>query len=73
MSRLRPLKSPVLLKILQKYYGYSARMGSGRHVILQDSNGHTTVIQLNLELGRGIVKKILNQTGLQWEDIEKYL
>ena len=73
MGRLRPVKSDVLLKILQKYYGYSARMGSGRHVILQGSGGHTTVIQLNLELRRGMVKKILNQTDLKWEDIEKHL
>lgn len=73
MGRLRPVKSGALLKILQKYYGYSARMGSGRHIILQDSSGHTTVIQLNLELGKGMVKKILNQTSLKWDDIEKYL
>lgn len=73
MSRLRPIKSQELLKILQKYYSYTARMGNGRHVILQDDRGHTTVIQANFELGKNVLKKILNQTGLQWEDIEKYL
>ncbi len=73
MSRLRPLKSPLLIKVLQKYYGYNARSGSGRHIVLQDSDGHTTVIQLNMELGKGILKKILNQTDLKWKEIEKYL
>lgn len=73
MSRLRPIKSHDLLRILQKYYNYTARMGNGRHIILQDDKGHTTVVQANLELGRNVLKKILKQTGLKWEDIEKYL
>lgn len=73
MPRLRPLKSHLLIKILQKYYGYNARAGSGRHIVLQDSAGHTTVIQLSMELGKGVLKKILDQTGLKWEDLEKYL
>lgn len=73
MSRLRPIKSYELLKILQKHYGYAARMGNGRHIILQDDKGHTTVIQANYNLGKNVLKKILNQTGLRWEDIEKYL
>jgi predicted RNA binding protein YcfA (HicA-like mRNA interferase family) len=73
MSRLRPIKSQEPLKILQKYYGYSDRRGNGRHIILQDGRGHTTVIQANLGLGKGTVKKILNQIGLTWEGIERYL
>jgi predicted RNA binding protein YcfA (HicA-like mRNA interferase family) len=73
MARLRPVKSHLLIKILQNNFGYIARSGSGRHIVLQDSNGHTTVIQLNLELGKGVLKKILNQTGLKWEEIERYL
>lgn len=73
MSRLRPVKSHELLRILQKHYGYTARMGNGRHIILQDDKGHTTVIQTNFELGKNVLKKIMHQSGLQWKDIEKYL
>ena len=36
-------------------------MGNGRHVILQNNKWHTTVIQANFELGKNVLKKILNQ------------
>ncbi len=74
MGALRPVKPLKLLKVLQQYYGYSARQGHGDHVVLFDQKGHHTVIQTaQKELRQQIMKKILNQTGLQWGDIEKYL
>ena len=39
-------------------------MGNGRHVILQNNKWHTTVIQANFELGKNVLKKILNQAKL---------
>ncbi|MDE1865274.1 MAG: hypothetical protein KGH94_01380 [Candidatus Micrarchaeota archaeon] len=73
MPRLRPIKSLVLLKILQRYYGYSARQGKGDHIVLFDNLGHMTVIQSGKELRPNIIRSILRETGLSWEEIEKYL
>jgi predicted RNA binding protein YcfA (HicA-like mRNA interferase family) len=73
IPRVRPIKSLVLLKILQKYYGYSARQGAGDHIVLFDSKGHHTIIQTGKELHPGIIRSILRETGLEWKDIEKYL
>lgn len=73
IPRLRPVKSTELLKILQKYYSYSARQGKGDHIILFDNKGHTTVIQTQKELRPQIVRAILRETELNWEDVEKYL
>lgn len=74
MGSLRPIKPLKLLKILQEYYEYSARQGKGDHLVLFDQNGHHTVIQVaQKELRQQILNRILRQTGLKWEDIEKYL
>ena len=41
---------------------------------MYDQEGHYTVIQIGQkELRRQIINRILKQTGLKWEDIEKYL
>jgi predicted RNA binding protein YcfA (HicA-like mRNA interferase family) len=72
ISRLRPIKSVELLKILQKNYGYSARKGKGDHIILFDDK-HTTVVQTQKELRPRILRAILRETELSWEDIERYL
>ena len=73
IPRVRPIKSSELLKILQKYYGYSARQGRGDHIVLFDNNGHHTVIQAGKELRANIIRAILREMELEWEDIEKYL
>lgn len=68
---MKPLK---LLKILQEHYGFSARQGKGDHIVLWDEKEHHTAIQIaQKELRQQIVNRILRQTGLKWEDIEKYL
>ncbi len=73
ISKIRPVKSIELLKILQSHYGYSVRQGRGDHVVLFDSKGHHTVVQVRKELRPNIVSAILKETELRWEDIESYL
>ncbi len=73
ISKLRPIRSEILLKILQKYYGYAARQGKGDHIVLHDQKGHSTIVQSGKELRHHIVRLILKQTELKWEDIEKYI
>jgi predicted RNA binding protein YcfA (HicA-like mRNA interferase family) len=38
-----------------------------------DAKGHMTVIQSGKELRPNIIRAILRETGLDWEDVEKYL
>jgi predicted RNA binding protein YcfA (HicA-like mRNA interferase family) len=63
-----------LIKVLQKY-GFSAVRQVGSHVRMMHADGRYTVVPVhgNEELGRGITSKILKQTNLSREDIDKYL
>ena len=52
----------------------SLQGGKGDHIVLWDEKEHHTAIQIaQKELRQQIVNRILRQTGLKWEDIEKYL
>lgn len=74
IGALGPVKPLKLLKVLQEQYGFSARQGKGDHVVLSDQKGHFTVIQVGQkELRQQIMNRILRQTGLKLEDIEKFL
>jgi predicted RNA binding protein YcfA (HicA-like mRNA interferase family) len=60
--------------MLQEQYGYFARQGKGDHIVLSDQKGHFTIIRIaQKELRQQIMNRILKQTGLKWEDIEKHL
>lgn len=73
MGRIRPVKSQAIIKILTKYYGFSLTRIRGRHGHLEDGKGKHTTILLNEELRTSMIKYILDDTNLEWEDIEKYL
>ena len=73
MPKLRPIKSSVLIGILTKNYGYVYIGTKGSHAHFKDSSGHKTTIVRYYELYPKIIKLILHDTGLKWEDIEKYL
>ena len=73
MPKLRPIKSSELIKILTKHYGYEYIGTKGSHAHFRDKSGHKTIIPLYYELYPKIIKLILEDTGLGWEDIERYL
>ncbi|MBI5411822.1 type II toxin-antitoxin system HicA family toxin [Candidatus Peregrinibacteria bacterium] len=71
MIKLPILSGKKLLKILQQK-GYRAVRKRGSHVFVEDQNGiRITVIPIhsNEDLGRGLLKSILNDLDLSAEDI----
>ena len=70
-------KRPRYIKIIQilvKHYGYFIKSRKGSHVWLGDASGHrVTVLASNEEANRHNYKSIIEQTGLNENDIEKYL
>lgn len=71
MPKLVPMKGRDLLHLL-KGLGFVERDAEGSHVFLKHSDGRTTVIPLhNRELGRGLLRKILNDVQLSVEEYDK--
>ena len=73
ISKIRPIKSSALITILTKYYGYEHIGTRGSHAHFKDGKGHKTTVLLYYELYPKVIKWILADTGLEWEDIERYL
>jgi len=68
------VKDTELLKLLTKYFGFVAVRQKGSHVRLVDSKSHYVTIPIhNKELKQGTLIAILNQAGLEKEDILDYL
>ncbi|MCQ1538445.1 addiction module toxin, HicA family [Methanocalculus taiwanensis] len=63
--KLTPLKAEIVIKILQDT-GFSFIRQTGGHVIMQDPDGRSVVIPVHPgeELGRGILRAIIRQSGL---------
>lgn len=75
MIGLRVLSGKKLLKILLKH-GYRALRKKGSHVFVESADGmHGTVVPIhgNEDLGKGIIKSILNDLELGADDLEKML
>jgi len=47
----------------------------GSHVYLKHADGRATVVPIhsNVEIGRGLLKRILNEIEITREEFEKYL
>ena len=63
----------MLINILVKRYGYEYIGTRGSHAHLKDNLGHKTTVLLYPELYPKVIKWVLRDTGLEWEDIERYL
>ena len=71
MPKLVPIKGKHLLRLL-KDLGFLERDAEGSHVFLKHPDGRTTVIPIhNRELGRGLLRKILNDIQLSVEEYDK--
>ena len=73
MGRLRPMKSSAVIKILTAHYGYTYIGTKGSHAHFKNASGRKTTIPLYHELYPKMIRLILHDTDLNWEDIEKYL
>ena len=74
MSRLIPLKASEIIRALYRL-GFEKIRQKGSHVIFQHPDGRTTVIPVHPgeDIGRGLVRKILRDIELNWNDFEEIL
>lgn len=74
MSRLHPIRPQELIFILKKL-GFLALRQKGSHIFFQHQDGRVTVVPFHRgeDLGRGLLRKILRDIELTWEEFEKLL
>lgn len=71
MPKLVPIKPKKLIKIILTL-GFERRDAEGSHVFFEHPDGRTTVIPIhNRELGKGLLRKILNDINLSVEEYDK--
>ncbi|MBI5873897.1 MAG: type II toxin-antitoxin system HicA family toxin [Candidatus Omnitrophica bacterium] len=73
MSRLIPLKASEVLRILSRL-GFERIRQKGSHIFLRHPDGRSTVVPMHKgeDIGRGLIRKILSDIEIIWEDFEKY-
>ena len=73
-GKLPLLKAKELIKILNKI-GFEVIRQRGSHVYLKHKDGRCTVVPVhtNREIGRGLLKRILNEIDMSREDFIKCL
>ena len=69
-----PLPPEKVIKALSKI-GFEAVRRKGSHVFMQHLDGRTTVVPFHKgrELGRGILRKIIEDAKLTEEEFQKFL
>lgn len=71
MPKLVPIRPKKLIKLLLKL-GFEERDAEGSHVFFKHKDGRTTVIPIhNKDIGKGLLKKILNDIQLSVSDYDK--
>ena len=73
MSRLLPLKPTEIIRILERL-GFERIRQKGSHIFFRHPDGRTTVVPLHKgeDIGRGLLRKILQDIETSWEEFEKY-
>ena len=71
MARLTPLPARRVLRALEAL-GFRVVRQKGSHVFLRHADGRTTVVPVHPgeELGRGLVRKIIQDAGV---DVDEFL
>ena len=74
MSRLPSLNGEQVVRVLGKA-GFQVLRQKGSHVYLKHPDGRTTVVPVhkNESLGRGLLRKIMQDAELSREDFRKLL
>ena len=67
--RLVPLKPAVAVRILKKL-GFEAIRQKGSHIFFRHPDGRSTVVPYHRgeDLGRGLIRSILNDIEMTWEE-----
>ena len=71
---LKPQSAKKIIKVLSKL-GFKTVRKRGSHVVLKHSDGRLTVVPVHAgeEIGRGLLNKIIKDTGLSKEEFIKLL
>ena len=69
MNRVTPFKPAIAIRIIEKL-GFQAIRQKGSHIFFRHPDGRSTVIPFHKgeDLGRGIIRAILNDIELTWEE-----
>jgi predicted RNA binding protein YcfA (HicA-like mRNA interferase family) len=72
VSRLIPLKPIEVIRILERL-GFSRIRQRGSHIYMRHPDGRATVVPFHKgeDIGKGLLKKILQDTELAWEEFDK--
>ena len=72
--RLTPLKPSAVIRTLQKF-GFEIIRQRGSHIFFRHPDGRTTIVPYHKgeDIPRGLLRKILNDIEMEWEDFRKYL
>jgi len=72
MPKLIPISGKKMCKILE-HLGFQKIQGKGSHVRYKHEDGRRTVVPIhsNEDLGKGLIKAILNQIKLSNDDFDK--
>ena len=73
-GKLPLLTATELIKVLNKF-GFQSIRQKGSHVYLKHTDGRCTVVPFhpNREIGKGLLKRILNETEISREEFLKKL
>jgi len=69
MPRLVPIR-PRRLKRILATLGFRERDAEGSHVFFRHPDDRTTVIPMNEEIGKGLLKKILNDIKISVQEYD---
>ena len=74
MSRLRAVESAELVRALEKA-GFERTRQRGSHVRMRHPDGRVVTVPLHLGhvIGRGLLRKILRDSELSFDDVTKLL
>ena len=69
MSRLTPLKTIETIRVLNRL-GFTRIRQKGSHIYFRHPDGRSTVVPFHKgeDLGRGLLKAILRDIDLSWEE-----
>ena len=74
MSRFHPIRSSKLIRAILRI-GFRLIRQKGSHVFLKHPDGRSTVVPVHKgeDIGRGLLRKILQDIEMNWEEFEKHL
>jgi len=74
MGGLRPLKTREVIRALEKL-GFQQISQKGSHAKFSHPDGRKIIVPIHAGtlIGRGLLKQILRQAGMDWDAFQEYL